>query len=243
MSTTATIEATVPWTEFEARVLKKFNMKDPATRYAVKRWRDDVAAARAASGALEVVHAFAAPEVVEAAVAFFRADIAENEAIYRAQVAERARIAALMGVETAMGEHDGYFVDREKGERVAPEQLAVVRFDKTEQLSALRGVVEASVKLAQSNGDGADERPVFPSALGEGIREFADDLGEFIRVNGDEGRNCVLRLCDDRDFAARAAVDENLPKPLRFLAQTVLQTSEKVRLPEQPVGFGFASGR
>lgn len=239
MTTNTKKEAGTTWGEVEERVLAALDLDDPGVRYAVKRWREEVAEARHANDAGRVIHTFTSPEAIEATVNFLKADIAENEVIYRLKVARNKRRTTLMNLHATLGEHDGFFVDEEEGERVVPERLAVIRIDKTARVTAMHRMVEASMKLAKSDGDSAGEGHTFPNELGDGIQDFANDLREFVRVNGDEGRQLVIRVCEDRDFAAKVAADEEMPNPLRFLAQVAVQTVMKNCLPERPPVLGF----
>jgi hypothetical protein len=96
------IEAVTSWSEVEKCVIAALNIDDPGVRYAVKRWRDDVKEIRDADVGGEPVHPFASPNVIEAAITFFRADIIENEAIYRLKVAKSNRQLALMHLHAAL---------------------------------------------------------------------------------------------------------------------------------------------
>lgn len=236
-------EVETTWGDVERHVLTGLDMGEAGVRYAVKRWRDDVAEARQADDPDRVAHTFVSREVIKATIDYFRADIADNEAIYRLKVARSKRRKALMDLHTALGEHDGFFVDEQGGERIVPERLAVTRVDKAAQINALHRVVQASIQLAKSNGDGAVEEPAFPADLGDGIRDFENDLKEFIRANGDQGREMVLRVCEDRDFATEVIANEEMPKSVRFLAAIVVETVMKNRIPERPPVFGFAAHR
>lgn len=232
------------WEEIEKRVVESFDLDDVGANYGVSRWREHVEKARGVEDAGEVSHSFTSPKVLDAVVDFFKADIAENVAIFQVKLARNNRLMKLMNLRVALGEAQGVFVDEEDGEHVVPELLAVLRVTKSAKTKMLQQVVEASMTLAHNNGDENAEQPSWPVGLGDGIQDFANDLTEFISANGDEGREVVTRVCQDTGFAKKVCNDEDMPKPIRFLAQVVVEAKTNNHLPdkERRIGFGF-SGR
>lgn len=243
MSEMTNNEAANDWDEIEKRVVKAFDLDDVGANYGVSRWREHVEKTRGVEDAGEIAHDFTSPKVLNTVVEFFRSDIEENEAIFRVKVARNNRLLKLMNLRVALGENQGVFVDEEDGERVVPELLAVVRVTKSAKTKMLQQVVQASMTLVHNNGDENAEQPSWPAGLGEGIQDFANDLTEFITANGEEGREIVTRVCEDINFAKQVCNDEDLPRPVRFLGQVVVEANTNNHLPkkERAIGFGFAS--
>lgn len=230
------------WEEIEKRVVKFFDLDDVGANYGVSRWRQHVEKVRGVADAGEVSHSFSAPKVLGAVVDFFKADIAENVAIFQVKLARNDRLMKLMNLRVALGEGEGVFVDEEDGEYVVPELLAVLRVTKSAKTKMLQQVVEASMTLVHNNGDENAEQPSWPVGLVNGIQDFVNDLTEFISANGDEGRELVTRDCQDIVFAKKVCSAEDMPKPIRFLAQVVVEAKTNNHLPdkERRIGFGFA---
>ena len=228
------------WTEIEKRVVESFDLEDVGAFYGVSRWREHVEKARGTEEASEIAHCFTSTKVLDAAVDFFKADIAENVAIFKVKLARNDRVMKLMNLRVALGEFQGVFVDEEEGERVVPELLSVIRVTKSAKTKMLQQVVQASMTLANNNGDEEADPPSWPTGLGDGIQDFANDLTEFITTNGDEGREMVTRVCQDIGFAKKVCNEEGLPHPVRFLAQVVIKTNTNNRLQdeERRIGFG-----
>ena len=224
------------WAEIEKRVIESFNLDDVGANYGVSRWREHVEKARGVEDAGEVAYPFTSPKVLDAVVEFFKADIAENIAIYQVKLARNDRLMKLMNLRVALGEAQGVFVDEEDGEHVVPELLAVVRVTKAKMLQQ---VVQASLTLAHNNGDENAEQPSWPAGLGDGIQDFANDLSEFIATNGEEGREIVTRVCEDINFAKKVCNDEELPRCIRFLAQVVVEANTNNHLPKKKRRIGF----
>jgi hypothetical protein len=238
------IQETVPtWGEIEKRVMVSLDCNDVNVNHAVNCWREQVQKTRDMKDEMAVTHSFTTPEVFDALVNFFRSDIAEKEAIFRMKIAENNRLSALMNLRVMLGVHEGIFIEEEEGEYIAPECFAIIRNGKKERTKQLQKVIEASKRFAQSSGEDGAIQPSFPTSLGEGIQDFASDLTEFINTNGDQGREVVVRICDDHDFAKKVINDDEMPRPLRFLADLVVETTVKNCLPkkEGQIGFGRAS--
>jgi hypothetical protein len=248
MTTKARNETPPTWAEIEKRVIESFNLDDVGANYGVSRWREHAEKARGVEDAGEVAYPFTSSKVLDAVVEFFKADIAENIAIYQVKLARNARLLKLMNLRVALGEAQGVFVDEEDGEHIVPELLAVLRVTKSAKTKMLQQVVQASMTqasmtLAHNNGDENAEQPSWPAGLGDGIQDFANDLSEFIATNGEEGREIVTRVCEDINFAKEVCNNEDLPRPIRFLGQVVVEANTNNHLPkkERRIGFGFGS--
>ena len=242
-SESATIQQTTSlthWDEIEKRVVDNLDLNVPRDRYAFSEWRKDTEKIRAAANENDIVHRFTSPQVIQAVVDFFKADVAENKIIFDLKAARNARKLAGINVVTCLGQFDGRFVDEEQDEQVVPELLAVCGNTKSAKARLLQQVVDTSLKFAESAGQNGASRPAFPAALGDGIHEFENDLTEFINVNGDGGRQFVARLCTDREFAREVGDDADMPKCIKFLAGVVVEIGAKNKLPEKPSPIGFA---
>lgn len=231
------------WKTIERRVIKAFGRQGPAARFGLKTWQEQSQRAREEGpGVGKVVHRFKSPEVYDALVDYFVADIADNAAIHEAKVAKDKLKLAAVKLRAALGEHDGCLLDQEEGDRIVPERFEVVRVSESARKESLRQVIKASMKLAEEDdetlgNEGEDSK--FPSALGDGILQYAKDLSEFLRATGTKGRELVVRLCQDANLAKEVRGDDDMPSPLRFLAGLVLETTANTRLPEEERTMGF----
>ena len=234
------------WDRLVARVIEPFDLNDVGHRWAVDQWRKHAEAERDGEPLGKIVHEFASDEVLAAAVGFFHADIEENIAIFKAKVAKNRRYEALVQVRSALGVHEGFFPDED--EAIDVERLAVIRNGRDEEQAKHRKLVEVSRALAEAEGDpeavitGAQ----LPGALreNEGIKAFLSDLVEFIGANGERGRDLVSRVCADEAEASRVKGDEDMPKPLRFLAGIAVdlnRNGQKLPVQHRPLGFGAGS--
>lgn len=230
------------WVECKKRVVESFDLDDVGTNYGVSRWLEHVEKERGVEEAGEMAYRFTSPQVLDAAVDFFKTDIAENIAIFQARIARNDRQRKLMELRLKLGEVQGVFVDEEKGERIVPELLGVMRITKSSKTKMLHQLVTASMTMAGDNGDEEIAPPIWPTGLGDGIQDFANDLNDFVSTNGDKGREMVMRVCQDTAFAKKVRNDEELPKAIRFLASIVTEVNTDSHLPERerPIGFGFA---
>ena len=236
MSEMTNDKAVPNWDEIEKRVIESFNIDDVGTSYGVSRWKEHVDKARGTEDSGEIAHHISSPMVLDAVVEFFKSDIEKNEAIFRVKVARNERLLKLMNLRVTLGEAQGVFVDEEDGEHVVPELLAVVRVTKAKML---KQVVHASMTLANNNGDENAEQPSWPAGVSE---DFSNDLTEFINANGDQGREMVTRVCEDTVFAKKVCNDEEYPKPIRFLAQVIVEANSNNNLPGQERRIGFGIG-
>ncbi len=214
---------------------------DPRDCYAWDAWAKDFEKLQSAAAEVEIVHKFSAPEVIKAAFDYFKADLDENRALFDLKTARNARRLAKLKLVADLGRFDGRFIDEEDDEEVVAAIGAVVAKAKLAKTRLLQQVVEASLKLAESKDNGALP-PTFPEALGDGIRDFQNDLIEFIQVNGEEGRKLIVRVCKDCDFARKASGDAALPKCVKWLADVVVDVHGKNKLPEKQTVIGFAAG-
>jgi hypothetical protein len=225
----------------EKLVTKSFDQDDATTQHAIAQWRADQEKARAQQAASEVVAAFTSPLVLEAVLAFHKADIEENIAIYKAKVAHSERQLKFMNMRVALGAAQGYFVDDEAGDRVVPAMLAVMRTSKEAKTRMLHQLVQTLKRGAEQGV--APEEADLPAGLGDGVKALSADLTEFEQINGDNGRQLVVQVCEDASFAEKVSADERLPKCIRFLAQVVseISTSNKLPAPERRMGFNVAA--
>ena len=102
------------WERLLASVIDPFDLNDVGQRWAVEQWRKHAEADRDGEPLGKIVHEFASNEVLEAAVGFFKADIEENIAIFKAKVAKNRRYEALIQACSALGVHDGVFPEEDE---------------------------------------------------------------------------------------------------------------------------------
>jgi len=227
--------------ELRDLVLDGLDREQAGARYGIRRWDADFECTLRERDEEDLRHVFHAPEVRDAMVGYFRADIAENEAIYRFQVARNAKRAARLRLEVALGEHDGVFVEEDAGDEIVPELQGVTRVSKQARVAKLRRVVEASARLAERPEEPEAEGLWFPPSLGEGVEDFARDLSEILKVGGEKARSLVLRVCNDIDIAKRVESDPDMPKPLRYLAGIVAKTWAEISTPLTCRQIGFST--
>jgi hypothetical protein len=234
------------WDRVVARVIEPFDLNDVGQRWAVEQWRKHAEAERDGEPLGKIVHEFVSEEVLKAAVAFFQADIKKNVAIFKAKLAKNQRYEALVQVRSALGAHDGVFPEEE--ESIDIERLAVIRNGPDEKQAEHRKLVEVSRALAEAEGDHeaviAGAQLPGPLRENEGVKAFLSDLVEFLGANGERGRDLISRVCVDEKIASRVKDDDDMPKPVRFLAGIALDLSrnaQKLPVEHRPLGFGAAS--
>lgn len=237
------ISPAIAWDQVVARVIEPFDLNDVGQRWAVEQWRKHADAEREGEPLGKIVHEFASDEVLAAAVAFFQSDIEENIAIFKARVAKNRRYEALVKVRSALGVHDGVFPEEEEG--IDVERLAVIRNGRGEEQAKHRKLVDVSRALAEAEGNPeeviAGAQLPGPLRENEGVKAFLSDLVEFIGANGERGRELVSRVCADEKVASQVKGDDDMPKPLRFLAGLALDISRdgrKLPVEQRPMGFG-----
>jgi len=227
----------------EAAVLACYDMADPILRKAVEMWQENRREALQEDPVGPVVHSFAAEEMFKEALAYHRADIEENIAVLKAKLATERREAAAARFRLSIGEHEGFFL--EEDDHICLHQMEIQRRDKVRERARLRALVDFCRSL------GAGEAPltleqVANGMLPDGLRgravmiSFTKDLAEFLSETGDEGRQFILRICDDTDLAAKVFEDEGMPKPVRYLAKCATSVREgtlKAPKTERKVGF------
>jgi hypothetical protein len=124
-------------------------------------------------------------------------------------------------METALGLHEGVFLDSDSEERITPARLAVCRESAIKKSKAYRQLVDASLAIADQP-DSQALIDAFPTSIGtRAAIAFRDDLVEFFARSGKRGREFVTGICRDTRLAAKVEQDERAPKPIRFLASIV----------------------
>ena len=223
------------WEEIQNRVIEHFNGNDICDKYSVSLWQEELENVRGARDAGEILHHFTVPNVIDAAIEFFKSSIEENRAIFQVKVKMNRRRMKLMALQSALGEDQGLFVNEEEGEMIVPELLAVIRVNKTERLQQ---IIQTSMSLARDEKGECKDQPSWPSGTDE---NFSNDLTKFINTNGDEGRELVTRVCEDIGFARTVHNDEEMPMPIRFLAQIVTEAGKDTHIHKKKKIIGFAS--
>lgn len=242
MTSASLLESPQAWEELKQRVVEAFDLDDPAALYAVSQWCDAAEKIRgAAATSKQVRSAFSSNEVLSAAIEYFRADVEENLAIFRAKLARINCDQKLADIRLKLAEAQGVFVDENAGERIVPELLSVLRIDPLARTKMLRQMVHAAMALAENGDEENITVPPWPIGLGDGIQEFADDLAVFLEQAGDPGRDLVRRVCRDISYAESIEDDSSLPRCIKFLAKIAAATGRGETLPTEKRRVGFAS--
>jgi len=224
------------WQEIEARTVEGLDAEAVGTRHAIDHWRADCLKTQRNADEADLFHIVSTPAARAALIAYFRSDIAENEALYRLKSMRNARDASRAQLEEALGTHEGVFVNTEAGERFVPELQGVIRVSEQQKNARRRRVVEAISELAHT----PEDLPAFPAIPGAMMDEFSKDLREILTEGGDLAKETVLQICKDRRFASEVTDDSRVPGVLQFLASLVLTVKEKDSLPAPARALGFA---
>ena len=186
------------------------------------------------------------PSVLKAIVKYRVLDACENLAILERHAAQARLEEARRHVITQYGLRTGRFLDDD--ESISPDRLLVVRKNKAEELTELKSLLT----FCRGLGEDPEEFPVEDLCNGVVPKEFErrpdfqaflSDLGTLFAQEGTTARELVSRVCEDEGFARKVADDEELPKPLRYLATVSLKIqslSLKKKENEKAVGFSLA---
>jgi uncharacterized protein YdiU (UPF0061 family) len=187
-----------------------------------------------------VVHQLQAPEVIEAVIAYHKADIEENIAIHKAKIRQQKRRLAYQNLIAATVEFDGVIVDSDNDEVLVPELLRIIRQKKVDEAEILQELVSACLAVANTAAEDRDE-----AAEGSALKDFNEFKEDFLKLLDDEqeASAAVNSICENLEFAEAVANDEHVIKPLRYLAQIVVKTSGANQLPKltQARQIGFSA--
>jgi len=230
------------WEDVEKMVAARVDLSDKDERRGYEQWREDAMQKRAMVDEMgDVVVQFTAKEVIDAAIDACVADIKDNAAINRRKHTANVLQLKTLAIQNALGEAQGVYVDQESGERVILAAFAVVREAKAKKAKVFRRVVDASSALARISRGEAAEQPAWPVAMVDGIKQYVDDLAEFLSTNGTDGCDLVLRICGgDRGLAKKVQDDSDAAKCLRYLAQLVVDYGVTSGFPAKGRTMGFA---
>ncbi len=225
------------WLIIQQAIKDRIDLRDPCAKRVFTEWVEKGRKKCETASIGETIHVFGA-DVAEAAIRFMVADLEEDVALRRADLAkEKCRLAGA-ALRASLLESDGIAVEGDDETHIVPELLRIVRVDRSAKNALLRQFLAASRQMAAGE---AGEQPVtFPKALGADIDRFSRDLREFLEANGAIGREAVLRVCDNVDTAAEFADSDEAPAPLRFLAGVQLTLSKACLREPRNNGFGFA---
>ena len=204
---------------------------------------------RARRGKLKakVVERISEPQVLKSIVKHRVLDVCEDLAILEREAAGARLEESRRHVITQLGLRTGYFLG--DGESIDIYRLLVVKKDKAEEVTELKSLVT----FCKGLGDAETDVPVEALCNGsvpaefEGrpdFKAFLSDLGLLFVNEGDAARQLVARVCDEESFARKAVDDDELPKPLRYLASISLQVrslSAKKVDEDHVLGFGAVS--
>ncbi len=229
----------VSWKTIEHLVLEGLDLENQATRHAVEEWKKHVKDVQTQHEADRMIHAVSSEESIQALVEFFRSDIAVREAKYKAKMAREMRALAFARLRVALAESEAAFADERLGIALVPEMLGIVRISPETKRAALNEMIERAIALAEGREPDEDTR-----AAGEDrsrLAEFSADLKMFLDANGEEGKELVLRICKDTEFAKQAMTDPELPGVVAFLAQVVVRAKTPLKIVKRrngrPIGF------
>jgi hypothetical protein len=181
----------------------------------------------------EILHRIQTDEVISAIVQCRRAIIFAEADQRRLKISKgRAKLAQNQVVQ-AIGEFED--IDPDINWSLDINHLVLVKPDEEEEeeekvwprvISFSRAMAsgETSIPLA-SIRDG--EMPDEDLKKISGISDFFSDLADLLLETEQKGHDLVIQICDDPATATKIAQDENMPKPLRFLAGLVAKQARK----------------
>lgn len=217
--------------------------KDVCLRKAVKQWEDAHYDSLKPDPVGELFHAITSPELAEAAIAWHQADIEENAAILRRDVARLKLRDAMYRFRSALAEIEGVCVASDDLYVIIP-RLEVWRSE-PEQLKRIlpQKVVAFCRSLSKGELDmGKIRKGYIPNEFKElqVIGEFVKDVIDFMEADGQQGAEHVSSICDNAELAQQLAEDGKAPPPIRFLAQSVVNAKSIAAKSsgKRPIGFG-----
>lgn len=216
--------------------------KDVCLRKAVQQWEGAHFDPRKPDPVGELFHSITSPELVESAIAWHQADIEENAAILRRDVARLKLRDAMYRFRSALAEIEGVCITSDDLYVIIP-RLEVWRSE-PEQLKRIlpQKVVNFCRSLAKGELDlGEIKKGHIPNEFKElqVIGEFIKDIIDFIEVDGQQGAEQITSICDNMDLAHQLVEDTNAPAPIRFLAKSVINSTSMASKSKskKPVGF------
>jgi hypothetical protein len=223
-------------------VLSRLGENDPVSRKAYELWLEHHRNELAHEPLGSVVHRFTSPAMQELAVEFFLSDIEENAAIIRFRLAQQRRQEALTQLHAGLAKHDFFFTQEE--DVVHENRLEVRRVSRVQQLEFRRKLVRFSRDLVEGALQVTPEQVAtgeLPDCLKRApVSEYATELGEYIVNSGEPGRELVLRICDDAEFATQVEQDERNPRALRYLAELSNSVRDTSIYRAPAIGFAAA---
>jgi hypothetical protein len=223
-------------------VLSHIDGSDPVLRKAYEVWLEQHQNEQANEPLGKVVHRLTSPAMRELAVAFFLSDIEENAAIIRLRVAQQRRQEALTQMRAGLAKHDFFFTQEE--DVLHENRLEVRRVSRVQQLEFKRKLVRFSRDLVEGALQVTPEQVAsgeLPDCLKRApVSEYTTELGEYIVNSGELGRELVLRICDDAEFATQVEQDERNPRALRYLAQLSNSVRDTSTYRAPAIGFAAA---
>jgi hypothetical protein len=231
------VEKVPSWKDIEAKVLKAFDLRDKSQEYGVKEWKEYVEKIRSSEVKGDIIKTFESREVYDVLVSYFISDIEDNIARYRLKLCQSNRQNKLMSLALALGEYDTVFIDEERGEKIVPELLGIASVTNEK---IYKRVLQASVCLAQNYTEDKSVEITWPLEVSS---DFTDELTTFIKSNGDQGRELIMRICEDGNCANDIYTDSEMPKPLRFLAQMSLEINKNNFLSKKKRSIGFGKAK
>ena len=187
------------------------------------------------------------PQVLESVVDYRVLDACENLAILERKAASVRLTEAEKHVVAQIGTLQGHFLDDD--ESIDLHHLFIVRKNKAAEITELKNLVQFCSDLSVEKESDKIEalcNGEIPSAFSgrTDFHVFLQDFGELLVSEGEQARVLVQRVCADAGVARRVADDDDLPKPLRFLASLTLRTNGRdLHERERVVGFNAEAGQ
>jgi hypothetical protein len=218
-----------------SRVLEGLNQKDRHIAHAVKDFLENHQKELGKEEPREIVKRVESEEVLDAIVQMHLSGIELAASRLRLNFAEKKFVFAVDRLRMSVEEFEGIDVDLEWGINV--HKYLIVKESKEKEEAAFRKVFEFSKSMADgsaplslesiSTGDLPEDLNHELRQIPGNIKDFFQDLADFLLETGVEGRREMIRVCGDVNVARAFARDEGKPAPLRLLAQIFLRYINK----------------
>ena len=207
--------------EIADRAVARFSETTQDASQVAREWRETFEGASTQAPDTKVVHHFSSEEVYDALFDYYVADLDEDQAIFRARIAKINRAQAMVRLESALAEFDGYFLNKDRGEHINPRQLTVVQPDRKAQYKRIVSITDRIARelLSEIILDAADEAHM------SACSDYYTDLVNLLEEPGASRRKVVIRIIESSSFAQSILESRSAPKPLQFLAKCVVLTT------------------
>lgn len=211
-------------TQVIIRALDGFDLNDKAVSNAVKAIMANHEKAVKDKETRDIFKRIASEEALDGVVKLRRAEIELDIAEFRQKLAQKKFDIALEDLRLKIEEFEGIDEDYDWNLK----KLLIIRKNKEREKAAFQTIFE----FAKSMAAGTSETPLrairkghLPDRLNQpmneirtNIRDFFEDLADFLLETATEGQRRVMGICSCPDIAREVAYDEDEPALLRFLA-------------------------